>query len=169
MLDMSLLRSPTFLLLSASGFMTMMGFFVPFMYIAGTMKSTYSSYESRAKCSRNLRCRDLISGLFADRAVQGQMEQSTAVWLVSAIGIANTIGRVVCGMVTSMPSVNALLINNVSLTLGGLGTMLSGLSLSAGYQFTYSCVFGIAAGKNRVRTLQNISFSAENFQTFFFL
>jgi hypothetical protein len=35
MLDMSLLRSPTFLLLSLSGFITMMGFYVPFMYLTG--------------------------------------------------------------------------------------------------------------------------------------
>jgi hypothetical protein len=35
MLDMSLLRSPTFLLLSVSGFITMMGFYVPFMYLTG--------------------------------------------------------------------------------------------------------------------------------------
>jgi hypothetical protein len=35
MLDMSLLRSPTFLLLCLSGFITMMGFYVPFMYVTG--------------------------------------------------------------------------------------------------------------------------------------
>jgi hypothetical protein len=35
MLDVSLLRSPTFLLLALSGFITMMGFYVPFMYVTG--------------------------------------------------------------------------------------------------------------------------------------
>jgi hypothetical protein len=35
MLDMSLLKSPTFLLLCFSGFITMMGFYVPFMYLTG--------------------------------------------------------------------------------------------------------------------------------------
>lgn len=35
MLDISLLKSPTFLLLCASGFCTLMGFFVPFMYLTG--------------------------------------------------------------------------------------------------------------------------------------
>jgi len=35
MLDISLLRSPTFLLLALSGFLTMMGFYVPFMYLTG--------------------------------------------------------------------------------------------------------------------------------------
>jgi hypothetical protein len=44
MLDMSLLRSPTFLLLSISGFITMMGFYVPFMYLTGQphVQSTFS-------------------------------------------------------------------------------------------------------------------------------
>lgn len=35
MLDLSLLTSPTFLLLCLSGFTTMMGFFIPFMYLEG--------------------------------------------------------------------------------------------------------------------------------------
>jgi hypothetical protein len=38
MLDMSLLRSPTFLLLCFSGFITMMGFYVPFMYLTGSFR-----------------------------------------------------------------------------------------------------------------------------------
>lgn len=33
MLDMSLLKSPSFMLLAISGFLCMMGFFVPFLYI----------------------------------------------------------------------------------------------------------------------------------------
>lgn len=33
MLDLSLLKSPSFLLLASSGFLTMMGFFVPFMFM----------------------------------------------------------------------------------------------------------------------------------------
>ena len=38
MLDMSLLRSPTFLVLALSGFFTMMGFYVPFTYLKGTVR-----------------------------------------------------------------------------------------------------------------------------------
>lgn len=36
MLDLSLLRSPSFLILAISGALTMMGFYTPFMYVAGT-------------------------------------------------------------------------------------------------------------------------------------
>ncbi|KDR16896.1 hypothetical protein L798_08639, partial [Zootermopsis nevadensis] len=113
MLDMSLLRSPTFLLLSISGFITMMGFYVPFMYLT-------------------------------DRAELSGMEPTMAIWLVSTIGITNTIGRVACGLVSSLPGVDALLINNVALTVGGVATILSGVSLSFGYQIFYSSVFGLA-------------------------
>jgi hypothetical protein len=86
---------------------------------------------------------------FPDRAVAaGGMERTLAVWVVSAIGITNTIGRIVCGAVTNLPGVNALFINNIALTMGGIATIFSGLSLSLGYQFTYAIIFGISIGKN---------------------
>ena len=36
MLDLSLLKSPTFLILAISGGLTMMGFYTPFVYVKGT-------------------------------------------------------------------------------------------------------------------------------------
>ncbi|KAK7869035.1 hypothetical protein R5R35_002983 [Gryllus longicercus] len=113
MLDMSLLRSPTFLLLSLSGFITMMGFYIPFMFIT-------------------------------DRAEKYGLDKNLAVFLVSVIGITNTVGRVGCGILTSFPGVDSLLINNVALTIGGIATMFSGIDTSAGYQFFYASVFGLA-------------------------
>jgi hypothetical protein len=35
MLDFSILSSPSFFVLTCSGFLTLLGFFVPFMYISG--------------------------------------------------------------------------------------------------------------------------------------
>lgn len=116
MLDLSLLKSPSFLILAISGFFTMMGFYVPYMYLT-------------------------------DRAVTSGLDTTTAVWLISAIGIANTIGRVVCGVVSSLPGINALFLTNVALTIGGIATMLSGLSLSEEYQFFYTAVFGLCICK----------------------
>lgn len=55
MLDLSLLKSPTFLILAISGGLTMMGFYTPFMYVPGTIyqmiNNIYSSIalESRLK------------------------------------------------------------------------------------------------------------------------
>lgn len=116
MLDFSLLKSPSFLILAISGFFTMMGFYVPYMYLV-------------------------------DRAVGAGFDKATAVGLISAIGIANTIGRVVCGIVNSLPGINALFLTNVALTIGGIATMLSGLSLTEEYQFFYTAVFGLAICK----------------------
>lgn len=113
MLDFSLMKSPSFLILAIGGFFTMMGFYVPFMFLV-------------------------------DRALKSGLDKITAVWLVSSIGIANTIGRVLCGIISSLPGVNALFVTNAALTIGGLATILSGISLSAEYQFFYTVVFGLA-------------------------
>lgn len=113
MLDFSLLKSPSFLILAVSGFFTMMGFYVPYMYLS-------------------------------DRAKEAGLHETTAVWLISAIGIANTNGRVICGIVSSIPGINALFLTNVALTISGIATMASGLSLTAEYQFTYAIIFGLS-------------------------
>lgn len=116
MLDISLLKSPSFVLLSISGSFTLMGFYVPFMY------ST-------------------------ERAEHRGMNSSLAIWLVSTIGIANTFGRVICGVLSSVPQVNTLAVNNIAMTIGGIATMASGLSSSDWYQFSYAVVFGLAICK----------------------
>ncbi|KAL0275611.1 UNVERIFIED_CONTAM: hypothetical protein PYX00_003413 [Menopon gallinae] len=112
MLDLSLLKSPSFMLLCASGFLTLFGFFVPFMFLT-------------------------------DRATTA-MDRAEAVWLISTIGITNTVGRILCGVFSSFPRIDALLINNLALTVGGVSTLISGISLSVIYQYTYAVVFGFA-------------------------
>ncbi|XP_058802122.1 monocarboxylate transporter 3 isoform X2 [Phymastichus coffea] len=115
MLDLSLLKSPSFLILAISGGLTMTGFYTPFVYIT-----------DRA------------------RAANLPLDETSAMWLVSIIGIGNTIGRVALGFVSSLPGVDALLINNVFITISGLLTMLSGLWMTRGYQFFYSAAFGLS-------------------------
>lgn len=112
LLDFSLLKSPSFIILAVGGFFTMMGFYVPFMYLV-------------------------------DRADKS-MPKQTAVLLLSSIGIANTAGRVLCGVLSSFPSVNGLFVTNAALTIGGLATIFSGISLSQEYQFFYTVVFGLS-------------------------
>lgn len=114
MLDLTLLKSPSFMLLALSGFLTMMGFFVPFMFMK-------------------------------DRAVDAKMEEKTAAFTVAAIGISNTVARIVCGVLSSF-NVNALYLNNVAITVGGIATVISGLYVTPAYQFTYAAVFGVAIG-----------------------
>ncbi|XP_026473866.1 monocarboxylate transporter 14 isoform X2 [Ctenocephalides felis] len=113
MLDMNLMRSPSFLLLAFSGFFTMMGYLIPFLYIAQRNKTS------------------------------GMTDDETA-WLLSTIGISNTLTRVICGVLASNTSVNVLWINNITLTMGGVATLLSGLYYTAAYQYAYCCIFGIS-------------------------
>lgn len=122
MLDMSLLKSPSFMLLAISGFLTMMGFFVPFLYMK-------------------------------DRAVKGvpPMEENMAALTISAIGVSNTIARIVCGLLSSFEGINAKLLSNVAITLGGIATIMSGFNLSPFYQFSYAAIFGLAIGKNIIK------------------
>lgn len=114
MLDFSLLKSPSFIMLALSGFFSMMGFFAPIIY--GTQ-----------------------------RAKENGMDIDTAKWIVSVLGIANTIGRIVCGVVSSL-GIDALIINNIAITVGGLATIFSGISYTAGFQFAYYTVFGLSIG-----------------------
>lgn len=113
MLDMSLLKSPSFMLLAVSGFLTMMGFFVPFMFIT-------------------------------PRAIKGGMDEGVSLFIVSAIGIANTFARIGCGLLSSFKGINALHLNNVAITIGGIATIFSGHLITEAYQFTYAGIFGIA-------------------------
>lgn len=116
MLDVSLFKSPTFVILTLSGFFTMLGFFVPYVYVT-------------------------------QRAKVNHFNEQTSSWLVSAIGVANIIGRVMCGLVSSMPKVSPLWLNNIALSAGGIATMISGLCYHEVYQFGYCAIFGLAVGK----------------------
>ncbi|XP_075975046.1 monocarboxylate transporter 14 [Anticarsia gemmatalis] len=113
MLDVSLFKSPTFVVLAVSGFFTMLGFFVPYMYVA-------------------------------KRASANNMPDSATEWLVSTIGIANIVGRILCGLVSSVPKVSPLWLNNIALTAGGIACMVSGLCFYSSYQYGFCTVFGLA-------------------------
>ncbi|KAL3229334.1 hypothetical protein MRX96_023645 [Rhipicephalus microplus] len=113
MLDISLLTSPTFVTLAVSGFLTLAGFFVPFMYIVD---------------------KAILSGISPDKAA----------FILSAIGITNTVGRVFSGWVSDRPKVNALCINNIALTVGGLATALCPFFETYTMLLVYSAVFGFS-------------------------
>lgn len=116
MLDISLLKSPTFILLGVGGFLTLAGFFVPFMFVV-------------------------------DRAVQQGIPVETATYILPAIGLTNTVGRIFCGWISDRPSLNALSINNGALIVGGLITALSSFFSSFELQIVYAAIFGFAIGK----------------------
>lgn len=116
LLDVSLFKSVTFVILAISGFFTMTGFFVPFMYVQ-------------------------------NRASENKVPEAAVEWLVSSIGVANIVGRLLCGLVSSMPNVSPLFVTNVALTIGGLATMFSNFCFDTYFQFGYCTVFGLSVGK----------------------
>ncbi|KAG1680877.1 Monocarboxylate transporter 5 [Nymphon striatum] len=59
-----------------------------------------------------------------DQAVIKGISPEKAALLLSVIGISNTIGRVITGWVSDIPRVDALTVNNITLCLGGITTLL---------------------------------------------
>lgn len=116
MLDASLLKSPSFLILSISGLVSSLGLYTPFLFIA-------------------------------ERAMEHGIEAEVAYSLITTLGIANSVGRMGSGLLSSLPSVNALLISYVSLTICGIATLLSSISFSVAYQMGYACIFASTIGK----------------------
>ncbi|XP_044006609.1 monocarboxylate transporter 3 isoform X2 [Aphidius gifuensis] len=55
-----------------------------------------------------------------DAAVAKGIQKNTASYLISIIGITNTVGRIICGYVADFPQVNSLLLNNICLLISTL-------------------------------------------------
>ncbi|KAK6641289.1 hypothetical protein RUM44_012998 [Polyplax serrata] len=112
--DFSLLLSPSFDLLLLSGFLTMVGYFTPFSYVK-------------------------------DRAMEeGKWDEVDTKWLLSTIGITNTVGRVLSGLISGFPGMDATFMNNIALIIAGIATALSGLVLTLPYQYAYCAIFGFS-------------------------
>lgn len=73
-----------------------------------------------------------------------KLDKTTAGLLVSVIGIANTVGRVACGLASSLPGVDALIVNNIFISISGIVTIISGLSGTKEYQYFYCASFGLS-------------------------
>ncbi|ESP01999.1 hypothetical protein LOTGIDRAFT_92970, partial [Lottia gigantea] len=59
-----------------------------------------------------------------DKAVLNGIDEHKAAFLVSVIGITNCFGRLVAGWLADRPRVSSLLVNNISVAITGLITML---------------------------------------------
>lgn len=83
-----------------------------------------------------------------DRAVDEGIDAESAKWLVSVIGISNTVGRVIFGFLADRPGVNRLMLYNTALTICGIGTALCPLCSTYPLLVLYACVFGVFIGKS---------------------
>lgn len=116
MLDLRLLKSPSFIMLALNAGFTALCYYTPYMFIK-------------------------------DRAIQNGISEDKAFWLISAIGFSNTLGRIGCGILSSIPKMQPTYICFVFSSIGGLATMLSGQSYDLRFQFFYASLFGLSLGK----------------------
>ncbi|XP_050497634.1 monocarboxylate transporter 3 isoform X2 [Diabrotica virgifera virgifera] len=72
------------------------------------------------------------------------IDSSKASFLLSIIGITNTVGRLVCGYIADFPQVNALFVNNCCLIISTIAVALTPLCHTYGLYVTVSIFFGIA-------------------------
>ena len=95
-----------------------------------------------------------LSGFFVpfiflpDFAEIQNISRRDAAFLISIIGIANTVARVGCGWIADQPWCDCLLFNNIALVMGGISTMLVPLFTNYPLLAIYSFVFGACIGKS---------------------
>ncbi|XP_020280359.1 monocarboxylate transporter 12 isoform X3 [Pseudomyrmex gracilis] len=79
-----------------------------------------------------------------DAAVLDGIESNSASFLLSIIGITNTIGRVACGYVADFPQVDSLLLNNICLIISTVAVASTPFCHSYAAYIAMSIFFGIA-------------------------
>ncbi|XP_053671968.1 monocarboxylate transporter 13-like [Anopheles nili] len=79
-----------------------------------------------------------------DAAVMDGIEQNSASFLISIIGITNTVGRIVCGYVADFPQVDALFLNNICLVISTVAVALTPFCHTYAAYVAMAIAFGIA-------------------------
>lgn len=82
-----------------------------------------------------------------DAAVKDNIDKDIALFLISIIGITNTIGRVVCGYIADFPQVDSLLLNNICLLISTIAVTATPLCHTYPAYITMAVFFGIAICK----------------------
>ncbi|XP_073987957.1 monocarboxylate transporter 1 isoform X2 [Rhodnius prolixus] len=116
MLDFSLLKDPIFIIFTVSNFCTSIGFNVPYVYMV------------------------------PQAVTDNKLTEGDASYLLSVIGIANTVGRIVLGYLSDKKWVNRLWVYNTSLALCGFSTALSIYCYDFVTFAVYAAVFGFTVG-----------------------
>ena len=68
-------------------------------------------------------------------------------WLISTIGFANTLSRIISGVVSDYKFINRLYLFSVALAICGLSTGLMAVSNYVEVLFALTIVFGLCVGK----------------------
>jgi len=112
MMNLSLLEDPLFLLIGISNVFGMMGFYTPFVYLPALA----ANYDG--------------------------ISVEDAAFLVSVIGISNTIGRVLAGWMSDFSWVNSLVVTYTSLILAAICVFVIPFCTTYGGFVTVALLFG---------------------------
>lgn len=75
------------------------------------------------------------------------INKTNASYLISTIGAANTIGRIILGYISDKPWINRLHVYNICLTICGVATIFCAFCFEFWGLATYAAVFGFTIGK----------------------
>ncbi|XP_022323778.2 monocarboxylate transporter 14-like [Crassostrea virginica] len=112
MLDFSILKDISFVLICIGNLFAMVGFYVPFIYLV-------------------------------DHATEQNVSKTDAAFLVSVIGITNTIGRILSGVIADVTKVDALIINNVALVISAVLLFLEPLCTTYALLVLFAALYGL--------------------------
>jgi MFS family permease len=119
MMDFSILKNPVFLYFAVSNFFTSLGYNVPYVYIV-----------------------DMAIG----DAKNPLNDKASAGFLLSIVGISNTLSRVVLGYLSDKKWMNRLYLYNICLAICGLATGLSSHTTDLFWLRVYAATFGATVG-----------------------
>ena len=124
MMDITLLLDVAFLLFCISNLLTSIGFCVPYIFLPDrAMKMEWAQH--------------------GDESHNKQMSS----FLISIVGISNTVGRVIFGWLADRKFVDRLMLYNTVLVLCGIISIASSLCLNYVLMAVYSALFGLFIGK----------------------
>lgn len=84
--------------------------------------------------------------LLPDQAVENGMTKHEASWLISSIGITNTLSRIFLGWLADRRCVNRMVMLDIVIILAGIITGLSPLLKTFEAKMIYPCLYGIMIG-----------------------
>ena len=79
------------------------------------------------------------------------IEPKEGAFLLSIIGISNTIARILCGYVSDKRWADPLKIYNWALIIGGVATICTTWLTSFALLSCYACIFGLCLGKSNLQ------------------
>ena len=123
-----LLCDISFMLFCVSNLLTSIGFCIPYIFLPDRFKQQQINQ---------------LGGLGDEE----QNIKTQGAWLISIVGISNTIGRVVFGYLSDQPWVNRLYLYNTVLVLCGVASILSVVCLHFWSMSIYAFLFGMFIGE----------------------